>query len=115
MAARLNKRHQDMVKDKIRASQLITRLTNHALGKLKKPMDQSQVTAACRLLDKVLGNAPAQVELSGPNGGPITHEDASPARPRVSPQEWLLAHGVDLQEIADVGPATRPSDQRAAG
>lgn len=32
MAARLNRRHQDMVRDKIRASQIINRLENHVFS-----------------------------------------------------------------------------------
>lgn len=121
MAARLNPRHQDAVREKIKASQLINRLTNHALGLLKKPMDATQVAAARAVLDKAIPNAPqhsfVQQELSGPNGGPIEQkiEQAEP-RPRMTPEEWLAAHGVDLKGIADgVGPATRTANERTAG
>lgn len=54
MAARINRKHQETVREKIKASQLINRLTNHALGDLKKPMDATQVTAALGVLKKAL-------------------------------------------------------------
>lgn len=52
MAARLNRRHQDMVREKIRASQIINRLENHALGECD--MTPTQVKAAEVLLRKTL-------------------------------------------------------------
>lgn len=64
MAARLNQRHQEMVREKIKASQLITRLTNHALGMLTKPMDSTQVQAALGLLKKCVPDLSA-VDHSG--------------------------------------------------
>jgi len=39
---------------KIQTTQIVNRLTNHALGKLKKPMEGTQVTAALGLLKKSL-------------------------------------------------------------
>lgn len=54
MAARLNRKHQETVREKIKASQLINRLTGHALGDLKKPMDATQVAAALGVLKKAL-------------------------------------------------------------
>ena len=50
MAARLNNRHQDMVREKIRASQLVNRLENHVFGEVD--LNSSQVTAALGLLKK---------------------------------------------------------------
>ena len=71
MAARIRLQHQDEVRARIQASQLVNRLTNHALGKLKKKgMDASQVTAALGLLKKCLPDLNS-VEHSGPNGGEI--------------------------------------------
>lgn len=67
MAARMNARHQDAVRAKIQSSQLLNRLTNHALGKLKRPMDSSQVTAALGVLRKSLPDLTA-TELTGKDG-----------------------------------------------
>lgn len=65
MAARtLRPRHQDEIRAKIQASQLINRLTDHALGNLKKPMDATQVTAALGLLRKAVPDLSA-TEHSG--------------------------------------------------
>lgn len=69
MAARLNPRHSEMVRAKIQASQLVNRLTAHALGDAE--MSATQVQAAKILLDKTLSNAPQVTELSGPGGEPI--------------------------------------------
>lgn len=68
MAARLRARHQDEIRAKIQASQLVNRLTSHALGKLKKnPMTPCQVQAALGLLKKVVGDVQT-VQGSGDNG-----------------------------------------------
>lgn len=50
MAARLNRHHQDMVREKIRASQLINRLEDHIFE--DKEMTSTQVNAALGLLKK---------------------------------------------------------------
>lgn len=50
MAARLRPRHQDEVREKIRASQLVNRLEDHVLGDVD--MKPTQVTAALGLLKK---------------------------------------------------------------
>lgn len=66
----MGRRHQDDVRKKIKSSQLLNRLTNHALGKLKKPMDSSQVRAADCVLKKCLPDL-AQTELTGKDGAPL--------------------------------------------
>jgi hypothetical protein len=63
MAARLNRRHQATVREKIRASQLINALQNHVFGKRKKRLDSTQVTAALGLLKKCL---PDMASIEGP-------------------------------------------------
>jgi hypothetical protein len=40
-----------------------------------------------------------QQEISGPNGGPVQHEEVT--RPKLTQEEWMLAHGV--------GTASRPA------
>jgi len=72
MAARMRKTHQDDVRAKIQSTQLINRLTNHGLGKLKKPMDASQVAAALGVLKKAVPDLSA-VELSG--AVTLSHEE----------------------------------------
>jgi hypothetical protein len=67
MAARKLRWHPDEVKDRIRATQLINRLENHALSE-KPLMDNSQVQAASKLLNKVLPDikyVEGKQELSG--------------------------------------------------
>lgn len=70
MAKRKQAFHPDEVKQKIQASQLINRLTKHALSE-KPIMDASQVSAATKLLNKVVPDLKA-VEHSGEDGGPLT-------------------------------------------
>jgi hypothetical protein len=69
MAARKQLWHPDAVREKIQASQLINRLTKHALSD-EPIMDASQVTAATKLLNKVLPDL-ASTTLSAPDGGPL--------------------------------------------
>jgi hypothetical protein len=68
MAARLRKMHQDDVRQKIRASQLINRLEEHALG--EECLETSQVRAIEVLLKKVLPDL-AAIELSGDADNPV--------------------------------------------
>ena len=70
MAARLNPRHQDMVREKIRSSQIVKALEHHALGENGIDMSETQVQAARILLDKCVPNLNA-TEHSGPDGGSI--------------------------------------------
>lgn len=69
MAARKQLWHPDEVKKRIQASQLINRLTSHALSDAPI-MDASQVTAAVKLLGKVVPDLKA-VELSGDAENPV--------------------------------------------
>lgn len=72
MAARVNKiRHDDETRAKIQASQLINRLTDHALGDLE--LSQTQVRSIEILLKKTLPDLSA-VEHSGDMT--LRHEDA---------------------------------------
>lgn len=54
MAARLNPRHQEMVRAKIQTSQLINRLQDHAFGRMEMP--DSQRDSAKFLIGKSLSN-----------------------------------------------------------
>jgi len=67
MAARLNARHSEMVREKIRASQLVNRLEDHVLGEVD--MSPTQVSAALGLLRKCVPDLSAQqVELGNAEG-----------------------------------------------
>lgn len=68
MAARLNPRHQEMVRDKIQASQLVNALESHVLK--GKKMGPSQVTAALGLLKKCVPDL-THAELTGKNGAAL--------------------------------------------
>ena len=65
MAARLHLRHQDEVRKKIQASQLINRLTDHAFDKIE--MSSTQVKAAEILLKKSIPDL-SQVQGTGDDG-----------------------------------------------
>ena len=71
MAARTNRiNHDPKTIEKIKASQLINRLTDHILNDYE--MKKSQVSAALGLIKKVVPDlAATQHEISGPDGGAI--------------------------------------------
>lgn len=69
MAPRKQLWHPDEVKAKIQTSQLINRLTEHALSS-EPIMDASQVTAAVKLINKTIPDLKA-IEHTGENGGPL--------------------------------------------
>lgn len=69
MAARkLRPFHTDEIRAKIQASQLINRLTDHALGKVD--LSPTQVKAIEVLLKKSVPDLSA-VQLTGQDGGPV--------------------------------------------
>lgn len=63
MAARLNRLHQDSVRQKIQAQKIILSLQNHVDG--KSELSSTQIQAAKILLDKSVSNAPTDVNLGG--------------------------------------------------
>jgi hypothetical protein len=73
MAARLNPRHTEMVREKIRVSQLITRLQNHALGRKGVKMNDSQIKAAGIVLNKAMADPPRPIVVEGNEDNPIRH------------------------------------------
>lgn len=83
MAARLNNRHQDTVRAKIQASQLINVLQNHALG-VTEELSASRLKAIEILLRKSLPDL-SSVEMSGEGGGPVQFEQI--VRKLVRPDE----------------------------
>ena len=68
MAARINKLHQADVRSKIQASQLINRLTDHALGKVE--LEATQVRAIEILLKKTIPDL-SSVGLTGDAENPV--------------------------------------------
>lgn len=69
MAARKQLWHPAEVRQKIQASQLINRLMDHINSPVPL-MDSSQVTAATKLLNKVVPDL-SNVELTGKDGDPV--------------------------------------------
>ena len=62
MAARLNPRHQQFVRDKIQADKLIIALQRHVDGDYY--MTPTQIQAAKILLDKSVSNAPTEINAN---------------------------------------------------
>lgn len=63
MAARLNNRHQDMVREKIKIGQIIDRLEKHVAGEIE--LTSAQVQSAKILLDKTISNAATDLNVAG--------------------------------------------------
>lgn len=104
MAARTRKaRHDDFTRERIRTTQLVNRLTDHALGALgEHPMTPSQVAAAVALLRKTLPDL-KHVEVTGPGGAPLQHDIAD-----------LRARNLELVESVAGGAAGPPAGAAAA-
>ena len=92
MNARLKPRHQDEVRTKIQASQLVNVLQNHALDKKgAKELSASRLKAIEILLRKSVPDLSA-ITLAGDPQNPLQHEHA--LRPQLTPEQWLAAHGI---------------------
>jgi len=70
MAARIRKKHQDEVRAKIQASQLINRLQNHALSTEVDELKPSQLKAIEILLKKSLPDLQS-TEITGDSDSPM--------------------------------------------
>lgn len=68
MAARIRKHHQDEVRARIQTSQLINRLTDHALGHVE--LTPTQVRAIEILLKKSIPDL-SSIELTGDPENPV--------------------------------------------
>ncbi len=71
MAARLRNMHSDQVRSKIQTSQLVNRLTDHALGKID--LSPTQVRSIEVLIKKTLPDL-AAVQVTGDPDHPVVHE-----------------------------------------
>ncbi len=69
----IGKLHQDDVRAKIQASQLVNRLTDHALGAIE--LSSSQVRAIEILLKKTIPDLQS-VEVTGLDGGPVQVQES---------------------------------------
>ena len=94
MAARLNKRCQDNVRDHIQAVLLVKRLQDHALGDVE--MTQTQVRAADIVLKKVM---PDQRETNVTGHITQTHQliSVSEARERIGELTERFGEDTDIQ------------------
>lgn len=86
MAARKQLWHPDEVKARIQASQLINRLTAHALSESGPIMDASQVNAVRILLAKVIPDL-ASTDVA------VEAVVKTVSDKPLSPEEWLATHG----------------------
>lgn len=68
MAARLNARHSEVVRQKIQASVIVDRFQKHFLGKLE--LTKTQIDVGNSLLDRSVPKL-AQIQHTGADGGPI--------------------------------------------
>lgn len=68
MAARLNRLHQDSVREKIKVGVIVDRLEKHIAGEIE--LSATQVRSAQILLDKSLASL-TNTQLTGKDGGPI--------------------------------------------
>ena len=87
MAARKNVANNQRARERIQTTQLINRLTNHALGKLK--LEPTQVKSIEILLKKTLPDL-AQMTIEG-GDKPIQYAQVS-SEP-LTADEWLTKHG----------------------
>ena len=79
--------HQDEIKKKIRAALIVKRLEDHILK--DSEMTTSQVSAAGKLLDKIISNAPTDLNVGGQEDNPVSIISAVP----ISAADWQKKHG----------------------
>lgn len=88
MAARKNLVHSELVRERIKTMQLVNRLTNFALGKLKRGMEPHQVTAALGLLKKTIPDIQSIEHL-----GEVQHKVHTVSGEPLSEEAWQATYG----------------------
>lgn len=102
MAPRTRKiRHDDNTRAKIQTTQLLKRLTGHALGNIE--MSSTQVTAALGVLRKAMPDL-AATELSGEVARPTVIRSPETV---ADSKAWLDKHGPE--RIEPDQPVTKPN------
>jgi hypothetical protein len=81
--------HSELVRERIKTTALINRLTAHCLGRLKRPLDASQVTGILGLLRKSIPDLQA-IEHSGDVEHTVHHTVS--AEP-LSEEAWQETYG----------------------
>jgi hypothetical protein len=71
MAARINKRHSEEIRQKIQASVILDRFHKHFMGKLE--LTPTQVKVGETLLDRSVPKL-SQIQHTGGDGGPLKVE-----------------------------------------
>jgi hypothetical protein len=94
MAARKNLVHSELVRERIKTMQLVNRLTNFALGKLKKSMEPHQVTAALGLLKKTIPDIQSIEHL-----GEVEHRHHVVSAEPLSDEAWAATYGSQGQAL----------------
>lgn len=92
MATRLRPMHQDDVRAKIKTSQLVNRLTDHALNNTE--LSTSQIKAIEILLRKSLSDLSA-IQLTGADGGAIEITAVERTFIHMEPKPLRLVHRAD--------------------
>ena len=86
MAARLTKRQNDKCKDAIQGTLLIKKLNDHALG--NNSMESTQIQAAKILLDKIVSNAPTDINSNVDLKGDV-----------IAKVEYLVVYPTDAEVV----------------
>ena len=94
-ATKRNRTGEDEVRQKIRTTQLLNRLQNNGLGKLKNPLSFGEIRSIEILLNKVIPNL-TSVDQKG--GVTINHIMRLPA-PQSDLNEWQRVHGDPLKAL----------------
>jgi hypothetical protein len=97
MAARKNLSHPERVRERIRTTQLVRRLTKHVLGKIE--MAPTQVTAALGLLKKTLPDLSA-IEHTGE----VRHRDVSDQP--LTAEQWEANYGSSVETAGGTAEST---------
>ncbi len=71
MAARLDRRHSELSKSRIKTTLLLERVQSHAFGEVE--MTPSQLQAAFGLLDRTVPKLSTIQHVGDEEGGPIKH------------------------------------------
>mgnify|MGYP001334021987 CR=1 FL=1 len=71
MAARIDRRHSELVRQRIQTSVIVERLHRHVMGELE--LSPTQISAANTLLDRAVPKLAQVQHVGDEDGGPVRH------------------------------------------